>query len=135
MSGANGAATGAGAVTWINGATGLTGTVSAANSLVGTSTNELIGEGGVLALANGNYVVVSQQWTDGVNANVGAVTWANGTTGITGTISAANSLVGSHANDLVGNAGVVALPNGNYVITSTNAANGSATIAGAVTWG
>ena len=34
--------------------------------------------------------------------NAGAVTWGNGTTGVSGAVSAANSLVGSTASDQVG---------------------------------
>ena len=52
----------------------------------------------VTALSNGNYVVDSPYW----NGDRGAVTWGNGSTGISGTISAANSLVGSNPGDEVG---------------------------------
>ncbi len=50
-------------------------------------------------------------------------------------VSAANSLVGSTANDQVGIGGVTALTNGNYVVSSPHWDNGAATDAGAVTWG
>ena len=53
---------------------------------------------GVTPLSNGNYVVESPYW----NGNRGAATWGNGSTGISGTISAANSLVGSNPGDGVG---------------------------------
>ena len=53
-------------------------------------------------LSNGNYVVRSPDWDNGAAADAGAVTWGSGTTGITGTVSAANSLVGSTAGDQVG---------------------------------
>ena len=79
-----------GAVTWGNGTTGTVGNVSSANSLVGSNAGDDVGSGGVTALPNGNYVVDSAIW----NNDQGAVTWASGATGITGTISAANSLVG-----------------------------------------
>jgi hypothetical protein len=49
-----------------------------------------------------------------------------------------SSLVGSTANDQVGNAangGVTALSNGNYVVSSPYWTNGAAANAGAVTWG
>ena len=39
-------------------------------------------------------------------------------------MSAANSLVGSTANDKVGNFGVTALTNGNYVVASPTWQNG-----------
>src|SRR5205085_6514989 len=51
----------------------------------------------VTVLADGNFVVSSARWHGGA----GAVTWGSGTTGVSGTVSAANSLVGS-TPDLVG---------------------------------
>ncbi len=131
----NGATADAGAVTWANGTTGITGTVSSSNSLVGTQTNDQVGLNGVVALANGNYVVVSSLWDNGATANAGAVTWGNGTTGISGTVSSSNSLVGTSTGDRVGISGVVALANGNYVVASTSWNNGGALEAGAATWG
>ena len=52
-----------------------------------------MGSDGVMALTDGNYVVESSHW----NGGMGAVTWGSGTAGVTGVISAANSLVGSIA--------------------------------------
>src|SRR5262249_48251130 len=81
-----------------NGTTGITGVISAANSLVGSFPGDAIGGGstapnntgvsyslggGVVALPNGNYLVDSPAW----DALTGAVTWVNGATAITGTIS------------------------------------------------
>ena len=129
----DGAAVNVGAVTWCNGVTGRTGIVAAANSLIGSTASDQIGNAGVLPLANGNYVVRSTLW-DGAAVNVGAVTWGSGTTGITGTVSSANSLVGSTASDSVGNFGVTALANGNYVVRSSSW-DGVAMDTGAVTWG
>lgn len=128
----NGAATDAGAVTWGSGSTGISGVVSAANSLVGSTSGDNIASGGVAALTNGNYVIKSVLWSNG-SAAVGAVTWGNGSTGTSGVISSSNSLVGSHAGDQVGT--VTILPNGNYVVCTPHWDNGSATEAGAVTWG
>ena len=104
-------------MTWGNGSTGISGTVSAANSLVGTteppSNVSYVGIG-VTTLSNGNYVVDSPGWN-----GVGAATWGNGSTGISGTISSANSLVGINPFDLTGNYGsVTPLSNGNYVVSS-----------------
>jgi hypothetical protein len=62
---ANGANAIAGAVTWGNGTTGVTGTVSSSNSLVGTNANDYVGLT-VTALTNGNYVVGSPNWKNGV---------------------------------------------------------------------
>jgi hypothetical protein len=130
----NGTATSAGAVTWGNGWGGTIGMVSASNSLVGTTTNDQVGSGGVVALSNGNYVVLSPIW-DSTAANVGAVTWGNGASGVKGAVSASNSLVGKTASDQVGSDGVAALSFGNYVVSSPNWDNGATANAGAVTWG
>ena len=47
----------------------------------------------------------------------GAVTFANGTNGITGVISASNSLVGQTVGDGIGG-NITALSNGNYVVSN-----------------
>jgi Repeat of unknown function (DUF5650) len=138
---ANGAAQLAGAATWANGSTGLSGAVSPANSLVGTTAGDYVGGGGVTALSNGNYVVVSSFWTNGMAdySHFGAVTWGNGNTGISGPVSASNSLVGTTGADFIGitgvTAGLTALSNGNYVVDSPEWANGTTLMAGAVTLG
>ncbi len=123
----------AGEVTWASGTSPVTGTVSTANSLIGSSPNDLLGYG-VTALTNGNFVVASPYWSGG-----GAATWGDGTKGVTGVISADNSLVGSVGSDDTvasgsptnGHQGVVALANGNYVVLSPNWDR----YTGAVTWG
>jgi filamentous hemagglutinin family protein len=133
---ANGGAARAGAVTWGNGAAGVSGVVSSINSLVGSHTDDLVGNGGITILPNGNYLVSSRSWINGNAANVGAVTWGSGVSGVSGFVSANNSLVGSQSGDFVGGLnGVTVLPNGNYVVNSPFWANGSAANAGAVTWG
>ncbi|MCB0048658.1 MAG: hypothetical protein KDE24_03815, partial [Caldilinea sp.] len=132
----NGTATDAGAVTWGSGETGVSGVVSAANSLVGSTANDQVGSSGITTLSNGAYVVLSQNWDNGTVADAGAVTWGSGNTGVSGVVSAANSLVGSAANDQVGGWGsITTLSNGAYVVRSPNWDNGTATNAGAVTWG
>jgi hypothetical protein len=79
-----------GAATWGDGTIGATGTVDASNSLVGSHVGDAVGlYGGVTALRNGNYVVVSPSWN-----GRGAVTWGDGTVGITGPVDETNSLVG-----------------------------------------
>ncbi|GAA4430597.1 hypothetical protein GCM10023091_00050 [Ravibacter arvi] len=87
-----------------------------------------------MALTNGNYVVRSPSWRNGDIATAGAVTWRRGDIATSGIVSTANSLVGSTASDLVG-LGVVALSNGNYVVSSELWNNGDASAAGAATWG
>ena len=138
----NGSVLWAGAVTWGNGAGGTTGVVSAANSLVGGSANDQVGnttDGGVIALTNGNYLVLNSVWDNGSVVDAGAVTWGNGTGGTVGAVSAANSLVGSTADDNVGDdfwGEVIELTNGNYVVVSPVwDLDGTHPNAGAVTWG
>jgi hypothetical protein len=138
-----------GAVTFGSGTTGVSGAVSATNSLVGSTASDDVGGGGVVALTNGNYVVRSSSWDcqaslgcSGAIGNVGAVTFGSGTTGISGAVSATNSLVGSTASDTVGSQGVLTLTNGNYVVRSTNwdclgslGCSGTIADVGAVTFG
>jgi len=130
----NGVLTDTGAATWGNGATGITGVVSVTNSLVGSTANDQVGLTGVAALANGNYVVLSLYWNNGLVVDAGAATWGNGMTGITGVITVANSLVGSATGDFIGEE-LTALANGNYVVYSPLWDNGVVTDAGAATWG
>src|SRR5205823_6613176 len=99
----NGAAILAGAATFGDGTNGISGAVSAGNSLVGNSLSSInaydqVGSGGVTALSNGNYVVSSPNWNNGSSTfatYAGAVTFGSGTSGISGTVSASNSLAGS----------------------------------------
>ncbi|MEI2691131.1 MAG: hypothetical protein V9H69_16045 [Anaerolineae bacterium] len=56
---------GRGALTWMNGATGLSGIVSAQNSLVGRAFSTDLVDGIVLALPNDNYVALSPLWGGG----------------------------------------------------------------------
>ncbi|MEO8672556.1 MAG: hypothetical protein ABI411_14655 [Tahibacter sp.] len=123
----------AGAATWANGETGLTGPVSAGNSLVGTKANDFVGSS-VRPLSNGNYLVQSPLWDNGAAVSAGAATWANGATGLVGVVSVANSLVGTTTQDYVGDS-VTPLSNGNYVVTSSVWHNSGMQYAGAVTWG
>lgn len=123
-----------GAITWGNGTTGTTATVGAANSLLGASAGDLIGNTGTTVLTNNNFVVASPNFNDMVNGhpNAGAITWVSGSGPTTGTVGSGNSQVGFFANDFAGfDAGVTALTNGNYVVAS-NSWNGTR---GAVTWG
>ncbi len=122
----NGAATEAGAVTFINRSAPIVGVVSAANSLVGSKTQDFVGIGGCTILSNNNFVVSSKDWDNGAVDDAGAVTWVSGTTGFVGAVSAANSLVGNNIGDKVSEKagsgstlnGIYALPNGNYVVCS-----------------
>ena len=118
----NGAATQAGAVTWFNGSTGAmgnaasAGTLGSSNSLVGSNTGDLLGlrlpVDGLAQLSNGNFVLINPQW----NSERGAVTWGSGSAGVTGTVSASNSLVGSTPSASLG---LVSASNGVYRIVDT----------------
>lgn len=131
----NAGAADAGAVTWCAGNGSTLGAVSAANSLVGASAGDQVGIYRLTVLSNGNYVVDSPFWGDGNVADLGAATWANGGGGTVGTVSAANSLIGSTSGDEVGSSGVAALSNGNYVVVSGSWSNGATLYVGAATWG
>jgi hypothetical protein len=125
-----------GAVTWMNGTTGATGTFDGSNSMIGNSAGDRIGAAGIAPLSNGNYVISSRFWDNpGTGAvDAGAATWVSGTGPVTGVVSAANSLVGSQADDQVG-FGTHALTNGNYVVRSLFWDNGTMWDVGAATWG
>ncbi|WP_374554282.1 two-partner secretion domain-containing protein, partial [Aquitalea pelogenes] len=116
-----------GAVTFGSGTTGISGAVSSSNSLVGSSSGDNVGSGGVVSLSDNDYVVLSPVW----NSYRGAVTRGSGSTGVTGSISSSNSIVGTTAilggnnpynlgGDQVGSGGIVNLSNGDWVVLSPN---------------
>lgn len=121
----------AGAATWGNGVSGISGTIASANSLIGSRAADQVGSA-VVALTNGNYVVVSSRWDNGVATDVGAVTWGNGGVGISGAVASTNSFIGASSSSRFN--GVVPLANGHYVISSPNWDNGAMSNVGAVTW-
>lgn len=130
-----------GAVTWVSGSKPFAGPISAANSLVGSRTGNHVGwpQPGAVALKNGNYVALSSEWESFGPANVGAVTWGDGTKGVSGEVSPANSMTGSTENDFVGGnpylSSVTALANGNYVVYATLWDDAGKQNVGAVRWG
>ena len=131
----NGSESDAGAVTWCSGITGCNGVVSISNSLVGTTGNDMKGANtNVIALSNGNYVVINPNWVNGDGVGAGAVTWCDGLTGCSGEISAANSLVGSAANNMVGFYGITVLKDDRYIVRSPYWDHGTVINAGALTW-
>lgn len=123
----------AGAVVWIDSDSGTSGMIDATVALVGSSAGDAVGDG-LLALADGDYVVVSSSWDDGGVDDVGAVTWVDGSTGIVGPVTVANSLVGSSADDSLGISGVQELSGGNVIVASELWDAGLVENAGAVTW-
>lgn len=130
-------ATDVGAVTWGKGTGGIVGNISASNSFVGTNRNDRVGSGAIAVLNNGNYAFASPFWYK----ERGAVTWGDGGGGNShGPVWDSNSLVGKVGRDHVGSGGVVALRNGNYVVSSPDwdDSNNGFVITkdvGAVTWG
>lgn len=72
------------------------------STLTGSTISDTISSGGVTVLKDGNFVVVSPRWINGATPSAGAITWCSATTGCPATISAANSLVGSHSGDALG---------------------------------
>ena len=111
-----------------------TNTGALVSSLTGNA-NNFLGNNGITALTNGNYVVSSASWNNGAATLAGAVTWGSGAAGVSGAVTNGNSLVGTTTNDQVGRNGITALTNGNYVVSSNFWNNGAATRAGAATWG
>jgi trimeric autotransporter adhesin len=141
-----------GAATWIDGTSGLSGTISSSNSLVGATaggqvsfgTNGSTSKDGIVTLSNGNYVVVSPKWIYSTtpSANAGAVTWCNGSAGRIGTVSASNSLYSRYENNYTGRIdastlGVVELLGagaGNFIIISPSYGVSTTATRGCVTW-
>ena len=112
----NGSAADAGAFTVVvPGAGPIAGAISADNSLVGSSTGDQIGSGGVFPIivnsggvsAMHGFIVQSPLWDHGPAMNAGAVTVIGGLSGpmTAGLLSSANSIVGSHPGDQVGSGG------------------------------
>jgi hypothetical protein len=130
----NGASANVGAITWRNGTSSNPSAVSTSNSLYGTTSGDL-SPSNIVALTNGNYIIVLPSWDNGAVVNAGAVIWGNGATGTTGVISTSNAIYGSQANDGFDIASTRALTNGNYVVGSPYWDNGAIVDAGAVTWG
>lgn len=126
-----------GAVRWADGNAGTVGELNQSNSLVGSREGDSVGD--VTALTNGNYVVNAISWDNAaIAADVGSVTWGNGADAgprRVGAVTPANSLIGSTASDIIGIGGIVALTNGNYVVSSFAWHRGAVASAGAVTWG
>jgi hypothetical protein len=130
---------GRGAAQWFDGRLPTSGMFSGAHAITGTTPGDYVGA--VLALTDGNYVVDSSTWSDGAKSQVGAVTWADGTRATATAVSAANSLIGSNAGDLVGGCStqtfcprVTALPRGAYIVWSPLWSNGASAYVGAATW-
>lgn len=121
----------AGVVVFASGSLGITGPITTANSLHGVQERDSVGQQ-VLALSDGNYLVLSPEASRNALQSVGAASFGDGQAGIRGAISPTNSLVGSAQFDRVGTYALV-LDNGAYVVASPYWANGAVANAGAVT--
>jgi hypothetical protein len=127
----NGTASAAGAVTWFDNTTGSVGPVGSGNSLVGSSTNDQVGGFGSYQFVGSKIAIRSPSWDNTSSApNAGAITWAAPAVGITGALSAANSLVGDASGDQVGNSTIQFLGGGNYYVSTPTWHSST----GAVTW-
>jgi len=104
-----GGGNGAGAVTWAAGDASTSTTVSPSNSLVGSTGNadgislDHVGSGGVTALAGGNYVVSSPDWSNGKGVEFGAPGAATfgPALGITGVLTNVNSAIGTQPVEIL----------------------------------
>ena len=96
-------------------------------SIFGDAANDLLGSGGITALANGNFVIVSPNDDVGGVADAGSVKLFDGTTG-----APIGSTIADDGADRLGSGGVTALANGNFVIVSPNDDVGGVVNAGSV---
>ena len=60
------------------------------STLTGSTADDEVGSNGVVTLEGGNYVVISSDWDNGAATNAGAVTFGNGTSGVSGAVSDQN---------------------------------------------
>ena len=99
----------AGSVMLVNGATG-----AQIKTIAGDTENDYLGHTSVTALGNNNFVIASL--FDDVNSvvNAGSVMLVNGATGA----QIGTTLAGDTQNDYLGESGVTALGNNNFVIAS-----------------
>ena len=110
----DGAITNAGAATFGNGTTGISGFINSSNSLIGKSSSDFY-IAKTTALSNSNYVLFLPRWNAPAGTPGGAAVFGNGTTGTAGYISTSNSLI-----NVSESGGVTALTNGNYVVATPN---------------
>ncbi len=100
----------AGSVRLVNGSSG----VQIGSTLAGNVAGDFLGSGGVTALANNNYVIASPNDDENGLTDAGSVRLVNGTSGL----QIGATLSGDNTSDFLGNGGVTALSNNNYVIAS-----------------
>jgi hypothetical protein len=88
------------------------------SSIYGDNINDRIGSGGITALPNGNYVIISPDDDIGTISDAGSVTLMNGTTG-----AEISSLNGSNKDDSLGYGGVIPLSDSSFVVLSPKVDN------------
>lgn len=126
---------GRGAVTWKSLAGPFAGAIGATNSLVGANVGDLVGENVFTyhGSPGAEFVIGSPSWNyfDGatLQAGAGALTVIPAA-GVTGVVSSANSLIGTHAGDGIG-ATVVSPGAGSYILSVAPSWDGNK---GAVTY-
>ncbi len=103
----DGANADAGSVRLVNGATG-----AEIVSIAGDFANDMQGSGGLVALANGNFVILSDVDDEGGNADVGSVRLIDGATGA----AIGSPFIGTAANDLSEAVVAAATAGGDYVL-------------------
>ncbi len=124
---------GQGAVSFCNGGSGCTGPVSTDNSLVGSHNGDEVGHS-MLLTGTGNYVIGSPGWDNGLIQDAGAATFCSGTSGCKGSVSAANSLVGTRTNERVSYSWLEGLSNNDYLVTGEYWPSGAMYGEGSVAW-
>ena len=125
----NGTKRDAGATTFGNGTVGVSGEITSSNSLLGNRTRTVTCAIFIDEVGNSNYIVRRPCYSSGSESRRGAITFGDGTTGVTGSISTSNSLIGNQSDDRLGDHQIRLLANGNYVVFSKFGGTGS------VTWG
>jgi hypothetical protein len=96
----------------------LTGWIDPSNALYGSFPLDRIGSGGVRALADSGYLVLSPNADLPEITDAGAATLGPAGVGVAGHVSAASSRVGRASGDRVGSGGATALANGGAVVLS-----------------
>lgn len=86
----------------------------------GTAGDQIGGDYQDLIFGGTKLALLSPNWTNGGAANAGAVTWYDASVGLSGLVSASNSLVGSNTSDFVGNSTLANMGGGKYYLPSPN---------------
>lgn len=115
---------GAGSVRLINGTTGI----QIGSTLSGDLAGDGLGSGGLFALANNNFVVVSTFDDEAGFTDAGSVRLVDGETGV----QIGEVLVGDADTDRMGSDGIIALANNNFIVVSLSDDENGVSRAGSV---